>query len=265
MSGDPIGIFDSGIGGLTVMKQLIQLMPHENMIYFGDTARVPYGCKSPETILRYSHENTHFLLKHNIKLLVVACNTVSSLFLKDIGSGLSIPIIGVIQPSIKSIVKVSKNRKIGILATKATIQSGSYQKAILQSIPDAKIFAKACPLLVPLIEERLIEHPATKLLLQDYLQELLEENIDTLVLGCTHYPLLKPILEKLIVKPIDIIDPAITCAEYVKEILNCHKLKNSDSNIGKKHYFVSEDPQKFQLMGREFLGLPLDEVTLHQH
>ncbi|MDR3625038.1 MAG: glutamate racemase [Chlamydiales bacterium] len=260
---DCIGIFDSGVGGLTVVRQIIDLLPNENIVYFGDTARLPYGSKSEETILRYSIENTVFLMEKNIKLLVIACNTATAFAIEKLKKLFNIPIIGVITPGIERAVISTKNARIGIIGTKGTIQSGAYQRGLQALLPHASIHPIACPLLVHLVEDFSLDHLATRLIIQDYLKPLQEQNIDTLVLGCTHYPLLKKILYEEIGKHICLIDPAITCAQKVQEVLNQNNLNTKQTTPGTREYFVSDDPKKFSTIGTQFLGLPLDSVHHH--
>lgn len=256
---ESIGIFDSGVGGLTVMQQVVRLLPHESVVYFGDTARVPYGSKSRETIQRYSIENTIFLMEQNIKLLIVACNTASAYAAEKLKQVFNIPIVGVIVPAAERAVQVTKNGNIAILGTKGTVLSGVYQKEILQRMPKANITAIACPLWVPLVEELFIAHPATKAIVKEYLKPLHNQNIDTVVLGCTHYPLLRPLIEEELGSKVTIVDPAIICAETVSHLLQ--NLKLHTQRQGSQHkYFVSDDPEKFRSLGRDFLGMPLTDV-----
>jgi glutamate racemase len=262
MEDHPIGMFDSGIGGLTVMSQLVRVLPLEHMVYFGDTARLPYGAKSPETIIRYSIENAIFLIRQKIKVLVVACNTASAHALEHLQQIFSIPVIGVIHPGAKSAVESSKTKRIAVLGTKGTINSQSYQKAILQFEPKAQVFPVACPLFVPFVEEGCLDHPAARLIVEDYLRSLKHCRIDTLLLGCTHYPLLKDLIRREIGEDIMIIDSAVSCAEAVAELLSEKSLCSGSKEKPVYRYYVSDDPQKFQLLGSSFLGRPIDDVSL---
>lgn len=256
-----IGMFDSGVGGLTVMQQLVQALPNENIIYFGDTARLPYGGKSQETVLRYSTENIHFLLEHNIKLLVIACNTATALALPQLRRLFEIPIIGVIEPGAEKAVEVTRHQRIAVLGTKATIQSGAYQRELQRLLPSATIFPIACPLFVHLVEERFVDHPASQLIVSEYLDCLKDKQVDTLLLGCTHYPLLKHLIAKEIGEDVTIVDSATTCAEKVASTL-----KDNDMEADKKKgevsykYFVSDDPKKFQEQAEKLFGCPIDYV-----
>jgi len=256
-----IGVFDSGVGGLTVLQHLLKDLPNESFIYFGDTARLPYGEKSPEAILRYSMEGANFLYGKNIKMLVVACNTASAYALEKLQESFDIPVVGVIDPGAEHAVQVSLTGHIAVLGTKATIKSQAYQKTILQKNPTARVLPIACPLLVPLVEENYAEHPAAELIIRDYLKSLKEHQIDTILLGCTHYPLLKKLICKEAGEEVSVIDSADACAEKVRNILNAHKL-NSTSLSYEHKYYVSDDPQKFQALGRSLLGIPIRDVEL---
>ncbi|MFQ5728778.1 MAG: glutamate racemase [Waddliaceae bacterium] len=254
-----IGIFDSGLGGLTVMKQAIKVLPNENFIYFGDTARVPYGDKSPETIIRYSFENAAFLLSHNIKLLLVACNTASAYAIKDLQQQFSLPIVDVIEPAVQQAVQITDNRRIAILGTRATINSGIYQKRIQEKLPFAEVFSIACPLLVPLVEENFHSHPATRMIIQEYLTPLKKQGVDTVILGCTHYPLLLELIrEKL--RDVTLLDSASACANAVVEQLEKEKLTTNLITEGKRKYYVSDSPERFRQVGENFLGIPIEKV-----
>ncbi|MBA3957369.1 MAG: glutamate racemase [Parachlamydiaceae bacterium] len=253
-----IGIFDSGVGGLTVMQQILHALPQENVVYFGDTARVPYGGKSRETVLRYSIENSIFLMEQDIKLLVIACNTASAYAGDKLKQVFNIPVVDVIAPAIQEVLKTTKNGRIAILGTRGTIQSGVYQKGIQEALPHAQITGIACPLLVNLVEEHLISHAATRMIVRDYLAPLRNKGIDTVVLGCTHYPLLRPMIEEELGN-ISIVDPALTCAQTVADLLHASKLSHAHA-IPQHRYYVSDDPEKFRILGRDFLGMPLNHV-----
>lgn len=253
----PIGIFDSGIGGLTVVKQVMQTLPKESIIYFGDTARVPYGGKSPETIIRYSKENMSFLLEHQVKVIVVACNTASAHAIQILREMVNIPVIEVIEPGVKKAVQVTRNQRIAVLGTKGTIDSGHYQTEIKKYLPNAIVFPIPCPLFVPLVEEHFVCHPASKMIVKEYLASIKGEDIDTLLLGCTHYPLLQQIIQEEVGKTVTVVDSATTCAEKVESLLKHHRLL-SEKVTPTYRYFVSDDPEKFKLMGKEFLGQDLE-------
>ena len=253
----PIGVFDSGIGGLTVLQQLIEALPSEDLLYFGDTARVPYGGKSRETIVRYAVESAIFLLEQRIKLLVIACNTVSAYALDKLRHIFNIPVVGVIEPGAAKAAKTSRTGHIGVLGTRATIHSNAYQDEIRKQLPTSEVTSIACPLLVPFVEEVYLHHPALSLIIRDYLQPLKQkQEIDTLVLGCTHYPLLLPLIQEEIGPQITIVDSASTCAEQVAALLTALNLANTQSLSPTYKYFVSDDPHKFKTVGQLLLGSP---------
>lgn len=259
-----IGMFDSGLGGLTVLREIERAVPNEKIIYFGDTARVPYGGKSPQTLIRYSIENSLFLMEKQIKMLVIACNTASSHAVDKLQQIFNIPVIGVIEPGAERAAQVTKNGRIAVLGTKATVNSGSYQKAIKKRLPHAEVFPIACPLLVPLVEENLVEgkwidHPATELILKEYLKGVEGKNVDTLLLGCTHYPVLRDKIQQMC-PYVTIVDTALTCAEYVSETLIRLDLHKQDQKPFPAQFFVSDDPEKFKLLGQDFLGRAIPHV-----
>lgn len=261
LSSLPIGIFDSGIGGLTVLQEMMRLLPHERVIYFGDTARIPYGNKSRETVIRYAIENTITLLEKRVKLLVVACNTASALAIEKLRSLFKIPIIGVIEPGVERAAAVSKNRRIAILGTRGTIYSRVYQSAILQKLPDAVLFPVACPLFVPLVEEQWIEKSSAAIIVREYLSSLQGSGVDTILLGCTHYPLLKGLIQQELGEDIAVVDSASTCAEHVRRALHEHQLLSCEAGEGvPSQYFVSDDPDKFQALARALFGLTINAV-----
>lgn len=255
-----IGMFDSGCGGLTVMRKIAERLPNEDIIYFGDTARVPYGEKSRETIIRYSIENAIFLMEQNIKILVIACNTAASYSVEKLRRIFNIPIIGVIEPGADKAVRVTRKGCIAVLGTKGTIQSGAYQNAILSRCPEAQITTIACPLFVPLVEERFTHHPAARLIVREYLAPLKNKNVDTLLLGCTHYPLMMDLIREEIGDEVAIVDSASTCAERVYETL-CAAEMFSGVATGRHRFFVSDDPEKFQRIGCEFFGSSVENVS----
>jgi glutamate racemase len=256
-----IGIFDSGFGGLTVMKAIRSLLPHENIVYFGDTAHLPYGTKSRETILRYSIENTSFLINQGIKVLVVACHTACSFALEELQQKFDLPIIGVTTPMIEQVKDLSPRGKIAILGTRGTIASGAYQNAIRKLLPTAEISPIACQLLVPLVEEGYIDHPITAMALYEYLHSLKNKNIDTVILGCTHFPLLLQQIQQTVGPHVHVVDPAKFCAAALQKLLQERDLINPHTTQPTTQFFVSDDPEKFRLLGKTFLGHPLSEVT----
>lgn len=255
-----IGMFDSGLGGLTVMQQVMRILPYEKIIYFGDTARVPYGSKSADTIVRYSIENAIFLMEKNIKILVIACSTASACAMDKLQQIFNIPVIGSIEPGVEKVLEVTRNGRIAVLGTKATIHSGVYQREIQRRRPDAIVKAIACPLFVPLVEERFVSHPIAKMVVKEYLASLHDQEIDTIVLGCTHYPLLHELIKEELGEEVIIVDSASTCAEKVNSILELHQIYSENTVTQQHQYYVSDDPEKFKTLGREFLGMPLEHV-----
>lgn len=262
MSNSKIGIFDSGFGGLTVMRALRQRLPGENLLYFGDTARLPYGNKSPETILRYSLENAQFLSQQEIKLLVIACNTSCCTALTQVRQALNIPVIGITEGALDETSRRFTRGKVAILGTRATIASRFYQEELARQNPSLQLFPIACPLFVPLVEEGFIDHPLTALAIQHYLHPLVNEQIDGALLCCTHYPLLMPTLQQELGERVQIIDPAIACAEKIATLLERADLLNTSSTNGTSSFFVSDDPEKFRHFGARFLGEEIQEVEL---
>ncbi len=255
-----IGIFDSGFGGLTVMRAIRTLLPNEHITYFGDTARLPYGSKSPDTILRYSQENATFLKDLGVKALVIACHTACSVALEYLRENLNIPIIGIIDEGVEEIARVSKTGQIAVLGTRATISSGVYQQYLKKKIPTANISPIPCPLFVPLIEEGYIDHPLTDLAVQEYLGPLKMRAVDAVLLACTHYPLLRTMIQKELGPDVLLVDPADTCAARTKELLVEHMLLNEMQERPQYQFYVSEDPEKFQFYGKNFLNYPIEHV-----
>ncbi|MBA3238727.1 MAG: glutamate racemase [Parachlamydiaceae bacterium] len=256
----PIGMFDSGIGGLTVMQQVMTLLPHEQILYFGDTARLPYGEKCSETIARYAIENTIFLMDKNIKLLVVACNTASAHSMNKLKQLFNVPMVDVIESGVHQAVLTTRNQRIGVLGTRGTIQSEVYKNALLLVLPEATIISIACPLFTLLVEENFSSHPATKLIVKEYLAPLKNQEIDTLILGCTHFPLLASLIQEELPNT-TIVDPAVSCASNVAKLLRSHNLESVDPLGGRNHqFFVSDDPHKFKNLATSFLGHTLPSV-----
>ena len=260
MSWQAVGIFDSGVGGLTVLREITRVLPQEDTIYFGDTARVPYGTKSPETVTRYAREITSFLVRRDIKLLVVACNTASAVALPTLKRLFSIPVVGVIEPGARRAVEVSRGGRIGVIGTAGTIRSSAYTRAIKRLDPAAEVLTKACPLFVPLAEEGWVDNQVARLTAQNYLQELKDAGVDTLVLGCTHYPLLKPLIAEVMGSGVTLVDSAAETARTVAEILAQKKCLRPDSEKGNHHYYVSDIPAGFIRVGNRFLGERLGDV-----
>lgn len=251
----PIGVFDSGVGGLTVVRELRRVLPREDIIYLGDTARVPYGTKSPSTVMRFACEDTQFLLQQNVKAVVVACNTCSAWALPMLEKKFRVPIFGVIIPGAHAALKQTRNGRIGIIGTSATIRSKAYSASIVARSESAKVFAQACPLLVPLVEEGWTNRPVTQAVLKEYLTPLLRQKIDTLILGCTHYPLLKTAIRNTTGSGMKLVDSAQTCARYVRDRLNKLQLLSSTRNrTGAIQPFVTDETDRFQEVARRFLG-----------
>lgn len=255
-----IGVFDSGIGGLTVVRALMERLPFENIIYFGDTARVPYGIKSVETINRYAQQITEFLLRKDVKLLVVACNTMAAVAYQTIKDLSPVPVLEVIAASARNAAEETTTKSIGVIGTPATINSNAYARAIHLLDKDAKIFSQACPLFVPFVEEGLFDHPATRLIAQEYLKPVIAEKIDTLVLGCTHYPLLKSLLQDIVGPKIKLIDSAEAIAHVTADLLNHQNLNNPNHQPPDYLFYVSDVPYRFQTIGERFLGRTLGHV-----
>ncbi len=257
---NPIGVFDSGIGGLTVVKQLKQFLPKENIVYFGDTARVPYGTKSNSTVIEYAIQDARFLINKNVKLIVVACNTASSVALDVLREKFGVPIIGMITPGANLALEKTKNNRIGVIGTEATISNAAYSKELLKLNDKVKVYEKACPLFVPLAEEGWLEHKATKLIAKEYLSELKEKNIDTLILGCTHYPLLKNVIGEVMGEGVELIDSGTAAAIVVEDYLRAKSLLNDSSVEGNDLFFVSDMPGKFKFIAERFLGKKLPNI-----
>lgn len=256
----PIGVFDSGVGGLTVVRELIRQLPHEDIVYFGDTARVPYGIKSKATVIRFSIENILFLLKQDVKLICVACNTVSSIALPVIRSHFRVPIVGVINPGVREAVYATKNKRIGVIGTRGTIQSRAYEKEIKELQPQVKVIALACPLFVPFVEEGWSKGKAVQEVAASYLQPLKTARVDTVILGCTHYPLLKPVIRQVLGKGVTLIDSAKQVAIEVKETLANEGLLNTRCQ-GKQKFYVSDNPGWFSSLANRFLGQRVKRVS----
>jgi glutamate racemase len=260
-----IGIFDSGFGGLTVMNAVKTLLPHENIIYFGDTARLPYGNKSSDTILKYSLENILFLNQLGIKLLIIACHTVCTSAFEELSKASSIPILGVVEPAIEELIRITKSGKVALLGTRRTVASGVYQQLIQKQMPEAELTAISCPLFVPLVEEGYVNHPITEAVVQEYLRPLKKKEIDTVLLGCTHYPLLQTMIQKELGESTVLIDPATSCAQQACKLLTEKGLLNHNQTIAHYEFYVSDDPEKFRLLGKQFLNYPIEHVFARKH
>ncbi|MBO5347692.1 MAG: glutamate racemase [Lachnospiraceae bacterium] len=245
----PIGVFDSGVGGLTVAREIMRQMPNEKIIYFGDTARVPYGNKSKDTITRFSRQIARFLQTHQVKTIVVACNTASAYAMEELEAELDIPVIGVVKPGARMAADITQNGKIGVIATEGTINSGLYTKYIKSLREDAVIYGKACPLFVPLVEEGLWEDPVTMEIARRYLSELIDLDIDTLILGCTHYPLIRSVIGRVMGTGVTLVNPAYETAVALKKLLaEKNLLNNVAPPLGSNPYqfYVSDGAEKFK-------------------
>lgn len=258
----PIGVFDSGIGGLTVAHALMRHMPNEAIIYFGDTARVPYGPKSPETVKRYSREIAAYLAGEGIKALVVACNTATAHALEALRDDLSMPVIGVIQPGARAAIRATRRGHIGVIGTAGTIKSGAYERAIRDLDASVRITARACPLFVPLVEEGWVEHEATRVIAREYLEPLQREEVDSLVLGCTHYPLLKPLLAEVLGRDVTLIDSAEETAIETASVLRERGLVGRGAEAPRHRFIASDDPLMFLQLGQRFLRGAIDSVEI---
>lgn len=248
-----IGIFDSGVGGLTVAREIAEALPHEHLVYLGDTARAPYGTKSAEVVRRYSIENAAFLRDKGIKLLVVACNTASAVALDLLRAELDIPVLGVIDPGARAAVACTRNRKVGVIGTEATIASGSYTRALKALDPALEIYTRACPLFVPLAEEGWVDNDVARATAALYLTSLRRSGIDTLVLGCTHYPLLSPVIAATMGPSVRLVDSAHTTARAVRDTLGRHGLDRR-RGAASVSFFVTDVPDPFVKVGSRFMG-----------
>jgi len=258
----PIGVFDSGIGGLTVVRALMERLPFESIVYFGDTARVPYGVKSPETITQYATQITQFLLKQDVKLLIIACNTMAAVAYQAVKNLSQVPVLDVIEAGAREAISETRTKIIGIIGTPATINSNAYARAIHRRDPNIRVFSQACPLFVPLVEEGWLNHPVTLLTAQEYLRPVLAEHIDTLVLGCTHYPLIKPLIREVAGPGIQLVDSAEAMAAITAQLLNETNSGNSARTSPEYRYYVTDVPYHFQTIGESFLGRTLSHVEV---
>lgn len=260
----PVGVFDSGVGGLTVAREIMRQLPNEKIVYFGDTARVPYGSKSKDTILRYSRQIVRFLKTKNVKAIVVACNTASALALEEIRDEIDMPIIGVVKPGAKVAVEKTVNKKIGVIATEATINSHIYTDYIKNRDKEVTVFSKACPLFVPLVEEMWIKDSVTEEVAGRYLEELKKEDIDTLVLGCTHYPLLRNMIGSIMGEGVTLVNPAYETAVSLGELLNKNNLSagNEYSYSGEMYdFYVSDAAEKFKIFANSILPFRIENIS----
>jgi glutamate racemase len=258
----PIGVFDSGIGGLTVAHEVIRQLPHESIVYFGDTARVPYGPKSPETVRRYSREIADFLREQGVKAIVIACNTATAHALGVLRNEMDMPVIGVVEPGARAAVAATRSGHVGVIGTVGTIKSGAYERAIREIDPDIVVTPRACPLFVPLVEEGWTEHEATRLVAREYLEPIRSAEIDTLVLGCTHYPLLKPLLRDVLGPNVRLIDSAEETAAETARTLSGAGIAANASAEPTYRFIASDDPLQFLQLGQRFLGGTMEGVEI---
>lgn len=254
----PIGVFDSGIGGLTVVRALFKTLPHERIVYFGDTARVPYGSKTKETVTRFSIQNVRFLLEQKVKIVVVACNTASALSLAELEQRFSLPVIGVIHPGAQAAVQATKTDRIGVIGTRATIASGAYEQAIRKAKPTALVYGQACPLFVPLAEEGWCDGLVAERVAGEYLRPLVESGVDCLLLGCTHYPLLAGVIAGVMGGGVTLVDSAAATAQAARRLLAEKGLLQLGTEKPRHGFYVSDRPLKFSEVAERFLGEPLE-------
>lgn len=260
----PIGVFDSGVGGLTVAREIMRNLPSERIVYFGDTARVPYGSKSKQTVIRYCKQIVRFLMTQNVKAIVVACNTASALALDEIESEIDIPIIGVMKPGARVAVAATKKKKIGVIATESTIRSGMYTKFIQDIDPEISVAGKACPLFVPLVEEGWLKDPVTDEVARRYLQEMKDAQVDALILGCTHYPLLRSTVMSIMGEEVQLVNPAYETAQELGRLLDSMNLRNPGVKEEEFPYrfYVSDAADKFKQFANSIL--PFDVKMTQQ-
>lgn len=257
----PIGVFDSGVGGLTVVRELIRQLPSENVVYFGDTARVPYGSKSQKTIIGYTRQIIHFLKTQNVKAIVIACNTASAFALDAVASEVDIPMIGVVRPGASVAANATVNGNIGVLGTEGTVNSGIYTRVLHEHNPALNVIGKACPLFVPLVEEGLWEDPVTDEVASRYLKPMKESNIDTLILGCTHYPLIRSTIRRLMGDGVTLVNPAYETAVSLRRLLKQEGIYRN-SGIPEYHFYVSDGAEKFSSFANSILPVELVETQL---
>ena len=259
-----LGVFDSGVGGLTVVRALRELLPNESIIYLGDTARVPYGSKSPDTIRRFSVEDTQFLVGHGVKAVIVACNTATAHALPLLQATFRVPIIGVLEAGVEATLADPHCERVGIIGTAGTIRSSAYQYALAMRKPSLQIHATATPLLVPFVEEGWTDHSALKLVLKEYLNPLLAKGMDTLVLGCTHYPLLMPVLQKMLGKKVRLVDSASTCAAHTKRVLEDQHLLRTARSKPTLEIFLTDLSEQAEAMAACHTPYIVQKNTSHQ-
>ncbi len=251
---DPIGVFDSGVGGLTVVSRLINRLPHEDIIYFGDTARVPYGIKSPATVREFSRQIAQFLLRRRVKAIVIACNTASAVALDTLRAELDVPVIGVIEAGARQALSVTQNHRVAVIGTASTVSSRAYPRALAAQDSRARTLSKACPLFVPLVEDAIFDGPVAEYAVHHYLDEICEAGVDTLLLGCTHYPLLVPVIQRVIGDGIHVVDAAEGTANELAELLEARELLNPNLGDGLRRYYFSDRTEAFQRLAQQIMG-----------
>jgi glutamate racemase len=261
----PIGVFDSGIGGLTVVKALIAELPQESIVYFGDTARVPYGSKSKGTIVKFSMENVEFLLRFGVKSIVIACNTASSWALPTLRRYFRVPVVGVIRPGARAAVRLTRNRRIGVIGTQATIRSRAYELELKRLDPSVKVVSQSCPLFVPIVEAGWFAHDITTRVAETYLKPLKQAKVDTLILGCTHYPLLRETIATIMGPHVRLVDSAEQTAAEVKGLLDSNEWVVNGHAPPRHRFFVTDEPVQFRELGRQFLGRSIPSVERINH
>jgi glutamate racemase len=262
MNSLPIGIFDSGVGGLTVLRAVRRRLPAERVIYLGDTARVPYGTKSPATIERYAVEDAAFLVEKGVKMIVVACNTASAMSRERLRAEFNVPLLSVLGPGARLAARMTRNGRIGVIATEATVESGAYERAIRESSGDraVEIVSRACPLFVPLVEEGETDSPVAQMMAEQYLAPMREERVDTLVLGCTHYPLLKHVIGETMGPEVVLVDSAEATAEETAQLIETHGLRNQETRAGTAEFYVTDAARRFHRIAERILGESLEHL-----
>ena len=265
ISNKPIGVFDSGIGGLTVVKALMRELPYEPIVYFGDTARVPYGSKSRSTIVKFSMENVEFLLRFGVKCIIIACNTSSSWALPTLRRYFKVPIIGVIRPGSRAAVQATRTKRIGVIGTDATVRSRAYELEIKRLNSSISVYSQSCPLFVPMVESGWLNGPISTQIAATYLEPLKRQRIDTLILGCTHYPLLAPVIRKAFGAPVELIDSATQTAVEVRGLLAWNEWLSTSRARARYRFFVTDEPGHFSSIGQRFLGQAVRSVERVNH
>ncbi|MBQ7038027.1 MAG: glutamate racemase [Clostridia bacterium] len=260
MDNRPIGVFDSGLGGLTVVRELLERLPHEDIVYFGDTGRVPYGSRSPEMVKHYAMQDCGLLLKQNVKYIIAACGTVSSVA-GEVLKALPVPAMGVVEPTVEAALAATKTGRIGVIGTAVTVRSGSFEQAIKCARPDAQVFAQACPVLVTLVESGWVEenNPATEAVARQYLEPLMDHKIDTLILGCTHFPLLAPVISRILGESVTLINSGAATAAKCASLLQQRDMLSASDSMGSCQFFVSDQPYNFTRVAEMFLGRAVRE------